>query len=81
MPIYTKYSSTGLSLRFHTIEEKEVYEAAVHEVAMQAYHREVQKYGYYAENQGKYVSSPTEFGRMDSFIMSNWYTKWLEENA
>lgn len=69
----------GATLHFHTQEEYDAYSAAIDEVEMQAYHVERSKYGVWAGNQGKYVSSPALLKQLDSRHMEERYAAWLEK--
>ena len=76
---YKKECSDGCSLRFHSKEKRIEYEKELHNLNMRYYHKEILKYGIYANNQNTYINRESEFNEKDSRTMYNWYQKWLKE--
>lgn len=70
-------SGGAASLRFHTQEEWDEYEKADLDLHMRFYHKQVQRYGVWAGNQGKYVPSPEHFSSMDPRRDWGNYQVWL----
>ena len=77
----TVFSSDGTSLQFHTQQEEDDYEAALHDVRMQTYHVMRVKYGVWASNQDKYVSSPDQLTDADGRTMETLYAAWCRKKG
>ena len=73
---HTISSSDGTYLRFDSQEDLDHYKSDIHEARMRAYHRQREKHGVWAGNQGKFVSSLSEFNQWDSRHMEDLYAQW-----
>lgn len=82
-PPPVKYSCFGgeYSNQFHTEQDYADYKADIHEAEMRAYHRNRVKYGVWAGNQNKYVSSPDQLNEWDGRTMENHYAAWCREQG
>ena len=76
---YHKTSSDGMHLIFRDYKELKTYEKEFLLLNLKYYKQHRDKYGIYASNQDKYVSSIKELNDFDSKYMENMLKKYKEE--